>query len=314
MVDYALFSGTANERLAASIASAMGTRLGKRLISRFPDGEISVQLLEPVRRKQVFILQPTCPPVDPNFLELLAIVDACRRASADSITAIIPYFGYARSDKRNECRGPIMARVAASCLEAVGVDRIVTVDIHCAQAEGFFRIPVDNLSTVGTLCEALRYHVHDAVVVSPDAGRVRTATEFAHRLQTKVVVLHKQRESGSRTSVTHVVGDVCGRKCLIIDDMIATGSTLCEGAQALKAAGADPEIIVAATHGLFLNGSRDKLAQAGIRKILVTDSIPASNAGWPELHLISVAPLITEVLARALGDGAIPATGEAHCE
>src|ERR687891_2321941 len=253
--DFRIFSGTANEELAELIARALGVRLAASTVSRFPDGEISVELLEPVRRKEVFIVQPTAPPVSEHLVELLAFVDASRRAAAGRITAIVPYFGYARADKRHGRREPITARVAADLLEAVGIAHVVTVDLHTPQIEGFFHAAVDSLTAVPTLCRALRDRLPPGLaVVSPDVGRMRFATEFARCFGAPVVVLHKRRESGTETEVTHIVGDVSRRACLIVDDMISTGGTVAESVTALLEAGARPEIIVVATHGLLLPG------------------------------------------------------------
>jgi len=272
-----LFAGTANWPLAREIARELGTPLGRCEIERFPDGEVAVHLDEPVRRREVFVVQPTSPPVNEHLVELLAFADACRRASAERITAVIPYFGYARADARHGRAEPVSARMVADVLEAVGIDHVITVDPHAPQLEGFFRVPVDSLTAVPVLCDALRDALPpNAVVVSPDAGRVRMATDYAHRLGmrgTDVVVLHKRRESGTETEVTHVVGDVRDRACLIIDDMISTGGTIAESVDALLKAGARPEITVAATHGLFVREAREKLSRKEIREILVTDTV-----------------------------------------
>jgi ribose-phosphate pyrophosphokinase len=263
---FVLLAGTANPTLAAAVADILGVRLGGCRIARFPDGEISPQLLEPVRHKTVFLLQSTSPPVNDHLIELLALADACRRAAATRITAIIPYFGYARADKRHGRREPITARMVADLLHAVGVSHVVTVDLHTPQIEGFFLTPVDSLTAVPTLCGALQSRLPTGtVVVSPDAGRVRMATEYAHRLGTSVIVLHKRRESGTETAVTHLVGEVRDRSCLIIDDMIATGGTLLESIHAVRAAGARPEVFVAATHGLFLCGALENLSRLECR-------------------------------------------------
>src|SRR5882724_11767154 len=243
---FTIFAGTANAALAASIARQLGVGLGACGIERFPDGEVAVRLLEPVRRKEVFLVQPTSPPVNDNLVELLALADACRRAAAARITAIVPYFGYGRADKRHGRREPITGRVVADLLEAVGIAHVVTIDLHTPQVEGFFHAPVDTLTAVPTLCRALRDRLPpDLVVVSPDAGRVSLATHYAQCLRTPVIVLHKRRESGAQTAVTHVVGDVAGRACLIVDDIISTGGTVAASVTALLQAGARPEMIVA---------------------------------------------------------------------
>lgn len=303
---YTILSGTANPGLAAAIARALGARLGACDVARFPDGEVAVKLTEPVCRKDVFIVQPTAPPVDEHLVELLAMVDACRRAAAARITAVIPYFGYARMDKRHRSHEPITASMVATVLQAVGVDHIITVDLHAPQIEGFFHIPVDSLSAVPSMAAALRAELSPStVVVSPDAGRVRMATEYAHALGLPVVVLHKQRESGTETRVTHLVGEVRDRPCLIIDDMIVTGGTLVEGVATLRAAGARPDIVIAATHGLLLEGIRDRLDQPEIRALFVSDSVMIPSAHWPQLHVVSLAPVLASAIRRLLMDGAI---------
>ena len=301
-----IFAGTANPGLARSIARELGVQLGACAVERFPDGETSIRLDEPVRGQEVFIVQPTSPPVNEHLVELLAFADACRRASAARITAIVPYFGYARSDKRHGLREPITASMVAVLMQAIGIDHVVTVDVHAPQIEGFFQVPVDNLTAVGALSHALRERLPEGtVVVSPDAGRVPMATEFAHRLQTSVVVLHKRRESGTETEVTHLVGDVRDRACLIVDDMISTGGTIAKSIRALLEAGALPEITVAATHGLFLQGARERLTQRAVRQVLVADTVPIDEQTWPQLRVVSVAPLIAAAIRRFLADGSL---------
>ncbi|HEX6290258.1 MAG TPA: ribose-phosphate diphosphokinase [Herpetosiphonaceae bacterium] len=302
----AILAGTAHPALAAAIAQALDLPLSACRIERFPDGEVAIELREPVRRKDMFIVQPTAPPVNEHLVELLALVDACRRAAAGRITAIVPYFGYARSDKRAGHREPITASMVAVLLQAVGVDQVVTVDLHAAQIEGFFHIPVDSLTAVPVLAAALHdYLPPGTAIVSPDAGRVRMASEYAHRLDAPVVVLHKQRISGTETHITHVVGDVRDRPCLIIDDMISTGGTIVEAVTALRSAGARPPIIVAATHGLLLPGAQEKLVAAGIDALYVTDSIPIAIQSWPQLHVVSIAPLLAQAIQRLIGDGSL---------
>jgi ribose-phosphate pyrophosphokinase len=273
-------------------------------VERFPDGEVTVQLLEAVERKDVFIVQPTLPPVNDHLVELLAFADACRRASAAHVSAVIPYFGYARADKRHGRREPITASLVASLLQAAGISHVITFDLHAAQIEGFFHIPVDSLTAVPVLCVAIRPQVPaGTLIVSPDVGRLRMATHYAQRLNTSVVVLHKARESGSETHVTHLVGDVRGRTCLIIDDMILTGGTICESVHTLIKAGAHPATFVAATHGLFLSGARQRLAAESIVEVFVTDTIQQAEKDWAQLRVVSVAPLIAGAIQRVRADG-----------
>jgi ribose-phosphate pyrophosphokinase len=302
--DFTIFAGRANVALATSVAVEMGARLGACSVERFPDGELSVRLNEPVRGRKVFIIQPTSPPVNDHLIELLAFADACRRASAESVTAVMPYFGYSRADKRCGRREPITASMVADLIQAVGVNHVVTIDLHASQIEGFFHIPVDSLTAAPVMVEAMRSVLSaETVVVSPDAGRVRMATEYAQLLGAPVAVLHKERASGVETRVTRLVGDVRDRPCLIIDDMISTGGTIAESVEALMEAGARPEITVAATHGLLLHGAREKLSLHETREIIVTDTVAPPTPDWPRLRVVSIAPLIASALRRFLNDG-----------
>ena len=299
MNEFTLFSGTANQNLAKAIAFQLGVELGECTIKRFPDSEVLVQVNQSVREQEVFIVQPTSPPVDANLMELLAFADACRRASAKRITAVVPYFGYARSDKRNKGRQTIMARVVADLMQAVGIDHLITVDLHTPQIEGFFRIPVDSVSAVSTLCQALGDRIHEeSVIVSPDSGRISTALQFAQKLGTPVAVMHKQRQSGTETEITHIVGDVEDKTCLIVDDMISTGGTIINSIEALLEAGAKSEITVAATHGLLVKDAREKLSHKNIKQLLVTDTLPLKQDNWSKLQIVSIAPAVAEVIRK----------------
>ncbi len=295
-----IFAGTANPPLAAAIARELGTRLGDCSVERFPDGELTVRLHESVRGREVFVVQPTSPPVNDHLVELLAFADAARRSAAGRVTAVVPYFGYARADRRNRRREPITASLVATLMQAAGLGHVVTVDLHTPQIEGFFSVPVDTLSAVGVLCDALRDGLPgNTVVVSPDAGRVQLATEYAHRLGVPLAVLHKRRESGSRTEATHLVGEVEGRSCLLVDDMISTGGTLVESVRALREGGA-AGFRVAATHGLLLGGARERLAEAGIEEVCVTDTVPVPADGPLALRIAPVAPLVAGALRKFL--------------
>jgi ribose-phosphate pyrophosphokinase len=304
--EFTVIPGTANPTLANAIARNLGVSTGTCTVDRFPDGEVAVQLLESVRRKEVFLVQSTAPPVNDHLIELLALADACRRAVAARITAVMPYFGYGRADKRIGRREPIMARVVADLLQAVGVDHIVTVDLHTPQIEGFFHAPVDSLTAVPTLCQAIRRHLsRDVIVVSPDVGRMRVASRYAQCLGAPLIVLHKRRIASAETEVTHVVGEASDRTCLIVDDMISTGGTMVSSVEALLAAGARPEITIAATHGLFVGDSPNKLSHRAVQNVFVTDTVPVRVKEWPQLHVISLAPLIAGALQRVLADGSL---------
>lgn len=296
----ALFTGTANRPLADAIARELAIEPGHCTIERFPDGETRVHLEQSVHDRPVIFVQPTSPPVNDHLMEIMAFADACRRAGAAGITAVVPYFGYARADTSSGLREAVMARFAAEMMEAAGVTRVLTVDPHTLQLEGFFRIPFHALSAIEVFYDALENRLPaNAVVVSPDLGRVETAAEFGDHFGLPVAALHKRRMTGARVEMVQVIGDVRGRSCLIVDDMISTGSTIVQATQALQSAGAMPDFIVAATHGVFVKHARDTLIAAGVREIWITDTIAQKNENWPELRVISVAPLIAAGLRWA---------------
>jgi ribose-phosphate pyrophosphokinase len=296
---FALIAGTANAALANEIAHALGHPLSSCGLERFPDGEISVHLDEPVRGHPVFIIQSTSPPVTENLFELLALVDACRRAAAGRVTAVVPYFGYARADKRHARREPITASMVANLLQAVGLNHLITLDLHAAQIEGFFHLPVDNLTAVPALCDQIKnLLLPGTMVVSPDEGRVKMASDYAQRLGAEVAVLHKQRKSGTETRIIKVIGEVRDRPCLIIDDMISTGGTIEQAVAALLNAGARPEIRVAATHGVLVAGARSALTHPALKEIHVTDTMPSHHQDWPQLKVVSIAPLLAAAIQR----------------
>lgn len=307
-----LLAGTANPRLAGAVARELGVAIARADVGRFPDGEVKVRLDEPVRERDVILLQPASPPVNDNLMELLALADACRRASADRVIAVIPYFAYARSDKRDGRREPITASLVADLLECAGVDHVVLVDVHAAQLEGFFRIPVDNLTAVPALCDAIAPLLPpDAVVVAPDGGRVQMATAYARRLRRPLVLLHKRRESESETEVTHIVGDVRGQTCLVIDDIISTGGTIVESAGALRRAGANPGTFVAATHGLLLGDACERMAAGGVSHLFVTDTVASPGerctARDLELHVVSMAVPVAAAIRLQLVERSVAA-------
>lgn len=251
----------------------------------------------------MFVLQPTGPPVNDNLVELLSFVDACRRSAAANVIAVVPYFGYARQDKRHGHREPVTASMVSLLLETVGTNHVVTLDLHATQIEGFFHIPVDSLTAIAALCDAVRPVLpKDLIVVSPDEGRVKMAGQYAQRLNSTVAVLHKRRETATKTRVTHVVGNVRGKACLIIDDMISTGGTIAEAVDALLGAGARSEIVVAATHGPLLESAREKLSHESIRAVFVTDTIAPVIRDWAKLQVVTVAPLIAAAIKRILSD------------
>jgi ribose-phosphate pyrophosphokinase len=302
-----LLAGSASRTLAASVDRELGHRFAVSTIERFPDGEVFVCLDEPVRGKDVILLAATAPPVNDHLVELLALADACRRADASRIVAVVPYFGYARADRRDGRRTPIMASLVAELVERAGVDHVVTVDVHTPAVEGFFRIPVDNLTAVPVLASALHSRIAtNAVIVAPDLGAVRLANRYATKLDLPVAVCHKRRLGGSEVTVNRITGDVAGRPCIIIDDMISTGGTIVESVRALNEAGALPDHTVAATHAVLVPGALDKMAAAGVRRLLVTDSIePHDAASSLSPEVVTIASLIATAIRRLLDGGSL---------
>lgn len=300
--DYLLIAGTAAAGLAPQVARELGVALTPCRIDRFPDGEISVEVGESVRRREVVIIQPTSPPVNDHLMELVLLADACRRAAASHITAIIPYFGYARSDRRQGRRAPVSASAVSTLLEGSGIGHVVTFDVHAPQVEGFFSIPTDDIETMPVMDSALA-PLLDAgtVIVAPDLGAVRRARDASRRLQRPMALCLKRRHNGAEVEVTGVVGDVDGRTCIIVDDMISTGATVVEGARALRAAGAREVRAVVATHAVFAPGAAQRLAEAGVRDVVVTDTVAPAETAWPATpvrQVISVAPLLARVIRR----------------
>ena len=298
---FVLLAGTAHPRLASAVAAQLGVEPGSCRVERFPDGEAAAELQQSVRGQHVFIVQPTSPPVNDHLVELLLVADACRRADADRITAIVPYFGYARSDKRSGRRVPVAARAVADMMQSVGIDHVVALDAHTPQIEGFFRIPIDNLSIVPTMCAALAGRVtDDTVIVSPDLGGVKRATEVGERLGRPVAVCVKRRTNGTSVAIAQVIGTVRDRACLIVDDMITTGGTIVEAVKALRAEGARDEMVVMASHGVLIPGSREKLRAAGVMEVLVSDTIAVESSAELPVTRVAIAPLLADVVERLM--------------
>jgi len=304
----ALLAGSANPRLANRVERALAIRLAACTTERFPDGEVFVRIDESVRGLEVVLLQPTSPPVNDHLIELLAMADACRRAAAARIVAVIPYFGYARSDRRDGRRTPIMGSLLADLMERAGIGHVITLDLHTPAVEGFFRIAVDNLTAVPVLADTLRARVpSDAVIVSPDLGASHLADRYATILGLPVAICHKHRISGNHVSISRVTGDVAGRPCVVIDDMITTGGTIVECVRTLRAANAMPDITVAATHAVLVPGALRRIASAGVRKLIVSDSVGVTGEPVKELRpiVVSVAPLIATAIRRLLDGGSL---------
>jgi len=294
-----VFSGSANLSLAKVVTEKLGLQLGSRVLQRFPDGELHVEIQESVRGHDVYLIQPTSPPVDAHLLELLLLADACRRAGATQLTAIVPYFGYARQDRRARGREPISARLVSDLIKASGVQRLVAVDLHTTSLEGISSIPLEHLSAVPILAEAAQpWVMGNAVVVSPDLGAVKLAERYARSLHLPVAIVHKTRISGAEVSVQGIVGDVRGRTVLIIDDMISTGGTIEAAIQALRAAGCLPDMTVVASHALLVDSAVERFRILPIRRLIVTDSIDRPMDLPLPLQVVSLAPLLAEVIER----------------
>jgi ribose-phosphate pyrophosphokinase len=292
-----LFSGSANLPLARAVAGKLGSRLGHRVLQRFPDGELHVALEEPVRGHDVYLIQPTSPPVDGHLLELFLLADACRRAGAAHVTAVVPYLGYARQDRRGRSGEPVGARVIADLIGAAGVGRVVAVDLHSAALEGFFSMPLEHLTAVPLLADAAKASVGEqAVVVAPDLGAVKLAERYARILNQPVATVHKVRVSGAEVSVRGVVGEVRGRAPLIVDDMISTGGTIEAAVGALLAAGCAPEITVAATHALLVGPAIERLRALPVRRFVVTDSVALPPDLPLPLEVAELGPLLAEAV------------------
>ena len=296
-----LFTGTSNPALARSVADALGVPLGRAEVSRFPDGELRVELQETVRGHDVYLVQPTSPPAEAHLFELLLLADACRRAGARSLTAVIPYFGYARQDRRAQGRQPVAARVVVDLLATAGLERVVALDLHNRAMEGVFSMPLEHVSATSALVEAVRASLpENAVVVASDLGATKLAEQWARLLDLPAALVHKKRVSGDVVRVRDITGEVAGRAPILVDDMISTGGTLVAAARCLLDAGARPELLVAASHGLLVGDAVERLAQLPLRRLLVTDSVvvPADAAARLPLTVVSVAPLLAECVRR----------------
>jgi len=296
-----VFTGTANPELAQNVVKHLDISLGRADVGRFSDGEVALELLENVRGRDVFILQSTCAPTNDNLMEILAMADALRRASAGRITAAIPYFGYARQDRRpRSARVPISAKLVANMLTSAGIDRILTVDLHADQIQGFFDVPVDNVYATPVLLKDIRaQRIEDLIVVSPDVGGVVRARAMAKALNTDLAIIDKRRPKANVAEVMNIIGDVSGRTCLIVDDMIDTANTLCKAASALKERGAE-RVLAYATHPVFSGQAIDRLLNSDIDQVVVTDTIPLSEEARqsPRVRAVSIAGLLAETLRR----------------
>jgi ribose-phosphate pyrophosphokinase len=293
-----VFTGNANPALAQEICQALGMELGRAMVKQFSDGEIYLQIKENVRGEDVFIIQPTCTPVERNLMELLLMMDALKRASAERITAVLPYYGYARQDRKDKPRVPISARLVAALLETAGAHRVLTLDLHAAQIQGFFDIPVDHLFAMPVLIEYFKaLDIPDMTVISPDAGGVERARAFAKRLSSPLAIIDKRRDEANVAEVMNVVGDVTGRNCLLVDDLIDTGGTLVKGAQALLDKGA-ASVSACATHAVLSGPAVSRIEASSLKEVVFTNSIPLSREAKKSRRIksLSIAKLLAEAI------------------
>ncbi len=300
-----LFTGNANPALAQEMAKSLGVELGKATVGRFSDGEVTVELHQNVRARDVFVVQSTCAPTNENLMELLIMVDALKRASARRITAVIPYFGYARQDRRpRSMRVPISAKVVANLLETVGVERVLTMDLHADQIQGFFDIPVDNIYASPVLLSDLKSKAYpDLVVVSPDVGGVVRARALAKQLGSDLAIIDKRRPRANVSEVMHVIGEIEGRNCVIMDDMIDTAGTLVKAAEVLKERGAK-RVFAYCTHPILSGPAVDRIANSQLDEVVITNTIPLSDTAkaCKKIRQLSVAFLFAETIRR-ISDG-----------
>lgn len=296
-----VFSGNANPKLAADVVKGLGIALGAATVGRFSDGEVNIELLENVRGKDVFVLQSTCAPTNDNLMELVILVDALKRASAGRITAALPYFGYARQDRRpRSARVPITAKVVANMLQAVGVQRLLTMDLHADQIQGFFDIAVDNVYATPVLLEDLaRQKHHDLLVVSPDVGGVVRARAVAKRLECDLAIIDKRRPKANVSEVMNIIGEVKDRTCVIMDDIVDTAGTLCKAAQALKDDGARA-VLAYCTHAVLSGAAASRIQDSALDELVVTDTIPLRDdaKASPKIRQVSVAALLADTMLR----------------
>ncbi len=302
-----IFTGNANPDLAREIAAYLGTTVGDSVVNRFNNGEIQVMINESVRGKDIFIVQPTCGPiVNDNVMELLIMADAFKRASANHITAVIPYYGYARQDRKARGREPITAKLMADLLETAGITRVVTIDLHAAQIQGFFNIPFDHMPGGPLLAEYIKEkNLENMVVVSPDLGGVSRARGFAEILNAPMAIIDKRRPEPGVAEVMNLIGNVEGKNCILVDDMVDTAGSLTEGARALKKFGAN-EIYACCTHPILTDPALSRIAQSDITELVVTNTIPlAPSKKHPKIKVLSIAPILAETILRIYNDWSV---------
>lgn len=307
-----IFAGRASHELASAMCKVLELPLGEGTAEQFPDGEVIVKIDEDVRGRDCFVVQSTSQPVNNNIMELLIFIDCLRRASAKRITAVIPYFGYARQDRKDEGRVPITAKLVANLITAAGADRVLCMDLHAAQIQGFFDLPVDHLSAAPVFVEyfeSVRHEFGDLVLVSPDVGNVKVAKMFASRLDADLAIVDKRRESGMKVASRNLIGDVKGRTVLMVDDMISTAGTVCEAARLVMEHGAK-DVIAAATHAVLAGLAMERLAESPISRLIVSDTIPDAERFRPireKIQVLTVAKLLGEAVHRIHHDMSVSA-------
>ena len=307
--DIKIFTGNAYPKAAEEIAKSLGLPVGKCTVGHFADGEVSVSLEESVRGSDVFIVQSTCNPVNDNLMELIIMIDAFKRASAGRITAVMPYFGYARQDRKAKARDPISAKVVANMLEAAGADRVLTMDLHASQIQGFFDIPVDHLMGAPILTPyfqpIVHHHEDEYVAVSPDHGSVNRVRKFAEKLDIPLAIIDKRRPKANVSEVMNIIGDVKGKKCIILDDMVDTAGTLCNAAKALIEVGGAASVTACATHGPLSGPAIQRIKDSVLEELVLLDTIPVSDEKKEEcgkITILPVAPVFAEAIERIYGD------------
>jgi len=307
--DVKVFSANANRPFAEGVCKALGIPLGDCTVTTFADGEVSVTINETVRGCDVFLVQSTCKPVNNNLMELLVMIDACRRASAGRITAVIPYFGYARQDRKAKGRDPISAKLVANMITVAGADRVLTMDLHAAQIQGFFDIPVDNLLGNHVFVQYYRNkfeHPEDMVVVSPDVGSVTRARAFAAKLHMNLAIVDKRRQKANMCEVMNVIGEVEGKECILFDDMVDTAGSLCNAARAIVEVGGATKVYACATHGVLSSPAIQRLQEAPIEEVLFLNTIPLPpEAEGSKIHQLDVAPMFAEAIRRTYDEVSI---------
>ena len=304
MRGYKIFSGTANVEFSKKISHYLSLPLSEATIKRFSDGEISVQIGESVRGKDIFIIQPTCAPANVNLMELLILTDALKRSSASSITAVVPYFGYARQDRKAAPRVPITAKLVANMMQTAGIDRVVTIDLHAGQIQGFFDIPVDNLYGSLIFLDYLKEkNLKNPIIASPDVGGVARARSFAKKLSLDLVIVDKRREEANKSEVMNIIGDVAGKDVILIDDMIDTAGTIVKAAGAFKEQGAK-SVSAFCTHAVLSGPAYERIESGALDGLVVTDTIPLKQES-DRIKVISVAPLFGEVIRRVYHDESV---------